>query len=74
MSVPVRPLLMPGVALAAATALTLGPAVVAPPAVTSVASTVQAPTVRIDNIQLAGIGQTIYYAITPWRLFPTPPP
>lgn len=60
-TLPVRPLKAPGVALAAAAgALTLAPVVampvVAPPSVQ----------VGVDDIALAGIGQDIYEAITPW--------
>lgn len=59
-SLPVRSLTMPGVALAAAGALTLAPALVAPVAVTP-------PTVaaHVEDLRLAGIGLDIYYAITP---------
>lgn len=59
-ALPVRPLRMPGVALAAAGALALAPALVAPVAVAP-------PTVsaHVEDIRLAGIGQDLYYAITP---------
>lgn len=60
MSVSVRPLLISGIALAATGAVALGPAVVAAPA-----AHVSLPSVHVENIQLAGIGQTIYNAITP---------
>lgn len=65
MSISYRPLLVPGIALAAAGVVALGPALVAPPAVT-VAQPVAIPSVYLEEIQLAGIGQDIYYAITPW--------
>ena len=55
-------LLAPGVALAVA----LGPAVVAPPAPSDPLPRVVLPSVHIEEIQLAGIGQDIYYAITPY--------
>lgn len=42
-------------------AIALAPAVVAPPA--EITAT---PTVHVENIALTGIGQNIYYAITPW--------
>lgn len=42
-------------------AIALGPMVVAPP--TQVAAA--APTIHVDDIALTGIGQAIYYAITP---------
>ena len=66
MSVSVRSLLVPTVALAAAGAVALGPTLVAPPAVTLAQPAVQVPVVHIEDIQLAGIGQDIYYAIQPW--------
>jgi hypothetical protein len=64
-SVSVRALLIPGVALATAGAVALGPALVAPPAVTLAAPTAQVPSVHIEDIQLAGIGLDIYNAIQP---------
>ena len=66
MSVSVRSLLIPGVAAVTAGAVALGPALVAPPAVTLAQPTVQVPAVHIEDIQLAGIGQDLYYAIQPW--------
>jgi hypothetical protein len=65
-SVSVRSLLVPGVAVVAAGAVALGPALVAPPAVTLAQPTVAVPSVHIEDIQLAGIGQDIYFAIQPW--------
>jgi len=65
-SVSVRSLLIPGVALATAGAVALGPALVAPPALTVAAPTAQVPSVHIEDIQLAGIGLDIYNAIQPW--------
>ncbi len=64
MNASVRPLLVPAIALAAAGTVALGPALVAPPAL-SVAQP-SLPSVRVADVQLAGIGQEIYYAITPW--------
>ena len=55
---------MSGIALAAAAALTLTPVLVAPPALTG--PTAAPLSVHIDDVQLAGIGQDIYYALTPW--------
>ena len=53
-----------GIALAAAAVLALGPSLAAPPALTG---PTDAPlSVHIDDVQLAGIGQDIYYALTPW--------
>ena len=66
MSVSARSLLVPSVALVAASAVALSPTLVAPSAVTLAQPTTAVPTVHIDDIQLAGIGQDIYYAIQPW--------
>jgi len=54
--------LAPGVALAVA----LGPAVAVPPAPSGPLPAVALPSVHVEDIQLAGIGQDIYYAITPY--------
>lgn len=54
---PARPLLTPGVALVAAAVLALAPAAVAPAAAP--------PQVLVADVALTGIGQDIYYAITP---------
>ena len=64
MSFSYRPLLVPGIALATAGVVALGPAVVAPPAL-SVAQP-QIPVVQMHDVQLAGIGQDVYQAITAW--------
>ena len=64
MSISYRPLLVPGIALATAGVVALGPAVVAPPAL-SVAQP-QIPVVQMHDVQLAGIGQDVYQAITAW--------
>ncbi len=56
---PARPLLTPGVALVAAGVLALAPAVVAP------AEGPAPPQVLLTDVALTGIGQDIYYAITP---------
>ena len=66
MSVAIRPLLAPGVAMVTAGAIALTPAVVAPPSEITAAPSVSVPTVHVENIALTGIGQNIYYAITPW--------
>ena len=66
MSVSVRSLLVPAVAVATAGAVALGPALVAPPALTVAAPSAQVPSVHIEDIQLAGIGVDIYQAIQPW--------
>ena len=54
---------MSGIALAAAAALALSPALVETQALTQPAAPLS---VHIDDVQLAGIGQDIYYALTPW--------
>jgi hypothetical protein len=65
-SVSVRSLLVPGVAVVAASAVALGSALVAPPTVTLSQPTVAVPSVHIEDIQLAGIGVDLYQAIQPW--------
>ncbi len=62
MSVSVRPLLASGFALATAGAIALGPVQIAPPAPAVAAL----PTVHIENVELAGIGQDVYNAVTPY--------
>ena len=47
-------------------AVALGPTLVVTPAMTLAPPAVAAPSVHIEDIQLAGIGQDIYYAIQPW--------
>ena len=66
MAVSVRSLLVPSVALAATSSIAMGSMLAAPPAVTLARPAVQVPAVHIEDIQLAGIGQDIYYAIQPW--------
>lgn len=61
MSIGVRRLLAPGVAVAVA----VGPAVAAPVARGPLSSAVLPP-VHVENIRLAGGGQDIYYAVTPY--------
>jgi len=64
MSVSIRPLLFPAVAVAAAGTVALSPVLFVAPdhSVPSAASIVE---VRTADVALAGIGQDIYYAITP---------
>lgn len=66
MSVALRPMLAPGVALMTAGAIALAPAVVAPQSQITAAPSVSVPTLHVENIALTGIGQDIYNAITPW--------
>lgn len=62
MTVAPRSLLVPGIAMAAAGAVALGPALVAP--VTPARPAIDVPAIHIEDIQLAGIGRDIYDAIT----------
>ena len=64
MSVSIRSMLVPGVALATVGAVALGPALVAPPAVTLAQPQVAIPVVYIDDIQLAGIGRDFYNSVS----------
>jgi hypothetical protein len=59
-SVSVRSLLIPAVAVATAGAVALGPAVVAPSATTLAQPTVQLPAIHVEDIQLAGFGRDFY--------------
>lgn len=63
MSVSARSLLVPGMALATASAVVLAPTAPAPSAVLAQPS-IQVPTMHIDDIALAGIGRDIYDSIT----------
>ena len=63
MSVSIRSLLVPAVAMAAAGTVALSPVLVTAPG-QSVLPAVPG-IVRTADIELAGIGQDIYYAITP---------
>jgi hypothetical protein len=65
-SVSVRSLLVPGVAAVTAVAVALGPALVAPPAVTLAQPTAQLLAVHVEDIQLAGIGRDFYNDVTYW--------
>ena len=64
MSVSIRSLLVPAVAIAAAGTVALSPVLVAAPG-QSVLLAVPSVDVRTADVELAGIGQDIYYAITP---------
>ena len=66
MSISARSLLVPGLALATAGAVALGPAPVAPSALTGAQPAVQLPAVHIEDIELAGIGRDIYNSIQPF--------
>ena len=62
-SVSMRSVLFPGVALVTVGAVALGPALTAPP-VASVAPIVQIPAVYVADIALAGIGRDIYDSLS----------
>jgi len=64
-----RSTLFPGVALAAVGAVAAGSIFVAPPAMTLPLAEVHVPTVHIEDIQLAGLGQDIYAGINRWVVF-----
>ena len=69
MNVSSRSTLFPGVALAAVGAVAAGSILVAPPAMTLPLAEVHVPTVHIEDIQLAGLGQDIYAGINRWVVF-----
>ena len=64
MSVSIRSLLVPAVAMAAAGTVALSPVLVTAPG-QSVLPAIPSVDVRTADVELAGIGQDIYYAITP---------
>jgi hypothetical protein len=64
-----RSTLFPGVALAAVGAVAAGSIFVAPPAMTLPLAEVHVPTVHIEDIQLAGLGQDVYAGINRWVVF-----
>jgi len=68
-NVSLRPLLVPAVAIAAAGAVAFGPTIVAPPALTVAQPVIAMPTVHVDDIQLAGFGVDLYYALNGWVQF-----
>jgi len=68
-SISIRTLLVPGVAFATAGAVALGPAMVAPPAVTLAQPVVQLPVVTIPDVQLAGFTLDLYSALNGWVQF-----
>ena len=69
MSISIRTLLVPGVALATAGAVAFGPAMVAPPAVTLAQPVVALPVVAIPDVQLAGFTLDLYNALNGWAQF-----
>ena len=69
MNMSIRPLLVPGVDLAAVGAVALGPSVVAPSALTQALPAVAAPAVHLEAVQLAGFAQDLFYALDGWVQF-----
>ena len=69
MSISIRTLLVPGVAFATAGVVALGPAMVAPLAVTLAQPVVQLPVVAIPDVQLAGFTADLYGALNGWVQF-----
>ena len=74
MSVSIRPLLIPGVAIATAGVVVLGPTVAAGPVLTRALPAVQLPAavlpvVEIADIQLAGFALDLYNALNGWAEF-----
>ena len=69
MNVSSRSTLFPGVALAAVGAVAAGSIFVAPPAMTLPLAEIHVPTVHIEDIQLAGLGQDVYAGINRWVVF-----
>jgi hypothetical protein len=68
-NVSLRPLLVPAVAVAAAGAVAFGPTIVAPPALTVAQPVTVMPAVHVADVQLAGFGQDLYYALNGWVQF-----
>ena len=64
MSMSIRSALVPAVAMATVGAAALSPVLVAAPG-QSVLSAIPSIDVRTADVELAGIGQDIYYSITP---------
>ena len=69
MNMSIRPLMIHGVALAAAGAVALGPSVVAPSAMTPTRPAVDLPAVQVAEVQLASFAQDLYYALEGWVEF-----
>jgi hypothetical protein len=68
-NVSLRPLMVPGVALASAGVVALGPAMVAPPAVTLAAPAIAVPAAHTGSIQLASFALDLYDALEGWVAF-----
>ena len=64
MSISIRSMLVPGVALATVGAVALGPALLAPPVATPAQPQVALPVVYIADIQLAGVGRDFYNSVS----------
>ena len=69
MSMLIRPLLVPGVALATVGAMAMGPMLVTPPTAMLAQPTVQVPVVHIAEVELAGFTLDLYNALNGWAQF-----
>lgn len=69
MSMLIRPLLVPGVALATVGAVAMGPMLVSPPAAMLAQPAVQVPVVHIAEVELAGFTLDLYNALNGWAQF-----
>ena len=69
MSMLIRPLLVPGVALATVGAMAMGPMLVTPPTAMLAQPAVQVPLVHIAEVELAGFTLDLYNALNGWAQF-----
>ena len=69
MSMLIRPLLVPGVALATVGAMAMGPMLVTPPTAMLAQPAVQVPMVHIAEVELAGFTLDLYNALNGWAQF-----
>ena len=69
MSMLIRPLLVPGVALATVGAMAMGPMLVTPPTAMLAQPAVQVPVVHIAEVELAGFTLDLYNALNGWAQF-----
>ena len=69
MSMLIRPLLVPGVALATVGAMAMGPMLVTPPTAMLAQPAAQVPLVHIAEVELAGFTLDLYNALNGWAQF-----
>ena len=69
MSMLIRPLLVPGVALATVGAMAMSPMLVTPPTAMLAQPAVQVPVVHIAEVELAGFTLDLYNALNGWAQF-----